>query len=97
MIKVVLIGEIATKLSKDEDPDKYFLAGNDFELAVLKAQELAESKLEKENEIDTCLVDKKPEIVEPVVLLSPCASSFDMFESYKRRGDIFKQLVMNLK
>ncbi len=32
-----------------------------------------------------------------VILLSPGCSSFDMFSSYKDRGNHFKQIVMNLK
>lgn len=32
-----------------------------------------------------------------VVLLSPCAASFDMFKSYKDRGDQFKKIVKSLK
>ncbi|MBR3365833.1 UDP-N-acetylmuramoyl-L-alanine--D-glutamate ligase [Candidatus Saccharibacteria bacterium] len=31
-----------------------------------------------------------------IVLLSPCAASFDMFKSYKDRGDQFKNLVNSL-
>ena len=94
LIKAVLIGETANKLADGEDPEKFVLAGTDFELAVKTAQELAEAKLEQEEEnTDTCLVDKKPEVKSPVVLLSPCASSFDMFKSYKDRGDQFKKLV----
>ncbi|MBQ9029527.1 UDP-N-acetylmuramoyl-L-alanine--D-glutamate ligase [Candidatus Saccharibacteria bacterium] len=31
-----------------------------------------------------------------VVLLSPCAASFDMFKSYKERGDKFKEIVKDL-
>ena len=31
-----------------------------------------------------------------VVLLSPCAASFDMFKSYKDRGDQFKNIVSSL-
>jgi len=97
LLKAVLIGETADALAAGEDPAKFVLAGTDFELAVQTAQQLAESALEREEEnSDTCLVDAKPEIKSPVVLLSPCASSFDMFESYKQRGDIFKQLVNNL-
>lgn len=97
LIKAVLIGETAKKLADGEDPEKYFLAGTDFELAVKTAQTLAEQRLEQEEaNSDTCLVDKKPKIQNPVVLLSPCASSFDMFQNYKDRGDQFKTLVNSL-
>ena len=98
LVKAVLIGETAKKLAENEDPEKYFNAGTDFELAIKTAQKLAEEKLTNEEmNSDTCLVDAKPKINPPVVLLSPCASSFDMFESYKKRGDIFKEIVNNLK
>ncbi|MBQ3294263.1 UDP-N-acetylmuramoyl-L-alanine--D-glutamate ligase [Candidatus Saccharibacteria bacterium] len=94
LVKAVLIGETATKLKDGEDPEKFIDCGTDFELAVKTTKDLAEAKLETEEEnSDTCLVDKKPEIKPPVVLLSPCASSFDMFKSYKDRGDQFKALV----
>ena len=98
LIKAVLIGETAEKLSKNEDPEKFYLAGTDFDDAVKKARSFAETYLTRaEENSDTCLVDAKKPIVSPVVLLSPCASSFDMFKSYKDRGDIFKTLVKNLK
>ena len=94
LVKAVLIGETAAKLKDGEDPEKFIDCGTDFELAVKTAKDLAEAKLETEEEnCDTCLVDKKPEVKPPVVLLSPCASSFDMFKSYKDRGDQFKALV----
>ena len=97
LIKAVLIGETASKLADGEDPAKFVKAGTDFELAIKTAQELAETKLNQaEMDSDTCLIDKKPEIKPPVVLLSPCASSFDMFKSYKDRGDQFKQIVNTL-
>ena len=97
LVKAILIGETAQKLASGEDPTKFVLCGKDFELAVKTAQTLAEAKLASaEMNSDTCLVDAKPKIPSPVVLLSPCASSFDMFESYKQRGDIFKQLVNSL-
>ena len=94
LVKAVLIGETADKLASGEDPEKFIKLDTDFELAVKTAKELAEQKLNQdEANRDTCLVDKKPEIKAPVVLLSPCASSFDMFKSYKDRGDRFKALV----
>ena len=31
------------------------------------------------------------------VLLSPACASWDMFKSYEQRGDIFKEIVRNLK
>ncbi|MBR3204416.1 UDP-N-acetylmuramoyl-L-alanine--D-glutamate ligase [Candidatus Saccharibacteria bacterium] len=98
LVKAVLIGETAKKLSENEDPEKFFLAGNDFEKAIKSAQKLAEEKLDdEEKNSDTCLIDAKPTIKPPVVILSPCASSFDMFKNYKERGDIFKKIVNELE
>ena len=84
LIKAVLIGETADKLAENEDSEKYVKAGTDFTLAIKTAQALAEAKLSQ--------AETKP----PVVLLSPCASSFDMFASYKDRGDQFKKIVNEL-
>ena len=71
LIKAVLIGETATKLKDGEDPEKYIDCGTDFELAIKTAQTLAEQRLNQEEaNSDTCLVDKKPQITPPVVLLS---------------------------
>lgn len=93
LIKAVLIGETAEKLADGEDPERFVKCGTDFNLAVKTAKELAEAKLDQTEAYDTCLVDKRPEVKNPVVVLSPCASSFDMFESYKDRGDQFKRIV----
>lgn len=41
--------------------------------------------------IDTALSDKE------IALLSPAAASFDQFKSYKHRGELFRELVKNLK
>jgi UDP-N-acetylmuramoylalanine--D-glutamate ligase len=52
------------------------------------------------------LVDSLPEAVRSaaeaavagdVILLSPACSSFDMFRNYQHRGDVFRQLVMELQ
>jgi UDP-N-acetylmuramoylalanine--D-glutamate ligase len=31
-----------------------------------------------------------------IVLLSPACASFDMFNSYEHRGDVFRQAVLEL-
>jgi UDP-N-acetylmuramoylalanine--D-glutamate ligase len=38
----------------------------------------------------------KDEASEPVVLLSPACASFDQFQNFEKRGDAFRQAVMNL-
>ncbi len=44
-------------------------------------------------------VKKSAELANPgdAVLLSPACASWDMFESYEQRGDIFKEVVNNLE
>lgn len=44
--------------------------------------------------IDKCRAAAQPG---DVVLLSPCCASFDLFNSYKHRGDLFKECANNLK
>lgn len=79
--KVILIGETAKELARGEDAEKYEFAEN-LEEAVQRARELAESYASK---------------IPAVVLMSPGFASFDMFESYGQRGDLFKKYVHALK
>ena len=36
-------------------------------------------------------------IATPVVLLSPACASFDQFQDFERRGDVFRELVAKLR
>ena len=44
------------------------------------------------------IVEKANEVAEAgdIVLLSPAAASFDMFDNYKQRGELFKKFVSQL-
>ncbi len=47
-----------------------------------------------EEAVDIC---RRKAVSGDAVLLSPACASWDMFESYEQRGDLFKELVRNLK
>jgi UDP-N-acetylmuramoylalanine--D-glutamate ligase len=78
---VILIGDIASKLERLFKENKY--PGSVFNLNKSPMQEV---------------VKKARKITENggIVLLSPAASSFDMFENYKDRGNKFKKAVNEL-
>ena len=40
-------------------------------------------------------IDKAISLNPDVVLLSPACASFDMFNSYEHRGDVFKKYVLS--
>ncbi len=46
--------------------------------------------------VDACLMTSQSENLD-VVLLSPATASFDMFKNFEERGDVFKNLVKELK
>ncbi|MDO4979174.1 MAG: UDP-N-acetylmuramoyl-L-alanine--D-glutamate ligase [Candidatus Saccharibacteria bacterium] len=97
--RVILIGETAETLAKDEDPAKYEIADS-LERAVYLAGKTAEKIAEDINSnYDLCIpatnAAKNGEAPKnPVVLMSPGAASFDMFKNFSDRGDQFKKLVL---
>ncbi len=44
-----------------------------------------------------CMIDKKLDGINSVCLFAPACASFDQFNSYKHRGDVFKSLIKNIK
>lgn len=90
--KAILIGEIKEALSKDEDPGKFELADS-----LEEAVSLARAEAEKlAAGIDNCQTDDQTKH-EAVVLMSPGAASFDMFDNFTDRGEKFQKIVKGLK
>lgn len=83
LTKVFLIGETSSLLAKDEDPKKYQLCTGLAE-AFVAAQQFAE---------DTAKQSSTP----VVLLMSPGAPSFDMFQDFVDRGEQFQKLVQEAK
>ena len=96
--KIILIGETRFILSDGEDPEKYVLCETLTE-AVNVARQYAEDYAAKlEANFDLCIPSTKEQRTnhkaKPViVLMSPGAASFDMFENFNDRGNQFQQIV----
>jgi len=78
---IILIGQTADKIKNELGPDSGF---NIYNLGFSTMDEIVKKAFEV----------SKPD---GVVLLSPSATSFDMFKDYKDRDDHFKKAVKNLK
>ena len=52
------------------------------------------SNIIKEHTVEDA-IDKAISLKPDVVLLSPACASFDMFNSYEHRGDVFKKYVLS--
>lgn len=81
MVKVILIGETASKIAEGEDKEKYEIADS-LEEAVQRAQVVAVREAKKYS---------------VAMLMSPACASLDMFESYSKRGEEFQRLVKELE
>lgn len=81
--KIILIGEMGRELARKYQ-DERFISADTLEDAVNKAKKTAEESASKI--ADTSVI----------VLMSPAAASFDMFESVYDRGDQFQQLINKL-
>lgn len=82
---VLIIGQIKEKLFKEFVSQKFKMRNK--KLKIIKSKSLREA----------VLTTKKFSNKNEVVLLSPAAASFDMFENYIDRGKKFKEIVRSLK
>lgn len=82
LTKVFLIGETSTLLAQGEDTTKYQLCTN-LDEAFASARQLAE-KIAKDSSTPT------------ILLMSPGAPSFDMFQNFVDRGEKFQKLVQEV-
>lgn len=83
--QTILIGESGREIAKLVSDDERFRLANDLSTAVQLAQKAAREI--KTNHSDAHIV----------VLMSPAAASFDMFENVYDRGAQFQQLVQELQ
>lgn len=83
VVKAVLIGSNKEQLADGIDPKKFIFADT-LEDAVKQAYKLAKQQIKNGRK-------------KAIVLMSPGAASFDMFDSYGQRGDLFQEYVNGLK
>lgn len=83
--KIILIGESGHELQKRYTYDPRYLLAESLEEAVALARKYAESNI----------IDSHKE--SSIVLMSPAAASFDMFDNVYDRGTKFQSLVNSLK
>lgn len=111
--KVILIGETKTQLATGEDPEKYLFAdtlAKAVEVAKSIAESIVIPTVQPAPDLNTQSTQSTPNTqsppdsdtspihsATPVVLMSPGAASFDMFENYSKRGEAFQAIVQGLK
>lgn len=100
--KVFLIGESGHELVR-RFPDERFVLCESLEEAVTEAQRVAQafadsSAREGDTEDNSILATQDSTAsFEPIVLMSPAAASFDMFENVYDRGAKYQKLVADLQ